>query len=282
LQGLSRAEAAERMGIGEARMRKLMEGAGPGRPGVAGKVGALLETIEAGDWCEQQSSLMRAYAFGVLAPDGERHTLAAAHCRECPACRAHVASLRGLASVLPLPLLPTLAGAGGASRTGRAVARGRGVAGTRAAGTGGRTTAATGTSSAPGGGWAAVPGSLTAKLAATAVVLVAGGYAAFGGHAHASPAARRAHGAPSALAPAPLVSALANAPFAGTPRARAGHAVRKPTSRATGRHHALAGGGAPASVEAAAREFGPERAGAAPAQTTTPPASAPAGEFGIE
>ncbi len=33
-----------RMGISEARMRKLMEGAGPGRPGVAGKVGELLDT----------------------------------------------------------------------------------------------------------------------------------------------------------------------------------------------------------------------------------------------
>ncbi len=79
-------------------MRKLMEGAGPGRPGVAGKVGELLETIRAGGWCEQQSSLMRAYAFGMLDPGGERHALAVAHCRECPACRAHVASLRGLAA----------------------------------------------------------------------------------------------------------------------------------------------------------------------------------------
>ena len=113
LQGLSRAEAAERMGISEARMRKLMEGAGSGRPGVARKVGDLLDTIKAGGWCEQQSSLMRAFAFGVLDPQGERHALAVAHCRECPACRAHVASLRGLASVLPLPLLPGLALGGG-------------------------------------------------------------------------------------------------------------------------------------------------------------------------
>ncbi|MGA9314025.1 MAG: sigma-70 family RNA polymerase sigma factor, partial [Solirubrobacteraceae bacterium] len=73
LQGLSRAEAAERMGLSEARMRKLIEGAGPGRPGIAGKVGALLETIKAGGWCEQQSSLIRAYAFGILEPGGERH-----------------------------------------------------------------------------------------------------------------------------------------------------------------------------------------------------------------
>ena len=42
----------------------------------------------------------------LLDPEGERHKLAVAHCNECPACRAHVATLRGLASVLPLPLLP--------------------------------------------------------------------------------------------------------------------------------------------------------------------------------
>ena len=33
LQGLSRAQAAARMGVSDARMRKLMEGHGPGRPG---------------------------------------------------------------------------------------------------------------------------------------------------------------------------------------------------------------------------------------------------------
>ena len=119
LQGLSRAEAAERMGISEARMRKLMEGTGAGRPGVAGKVGELLDTIKAEGWCEQQSSLMKAYAFGILDPAGERHALAVAHCRECPACRAYVASLRGLASVLPLPLLPRLAATGGTGAVGR-------------------------------------------------------------------------------------------------------------------------------------------------------------------
>jgi RNA polymerase sigma factor (sigma-70 family) len=104
LQGLSRAQAAQRMGIGTARMRKLMDGSA-GRAGVAAKVEALLETIGAGRWCERQGSLMRAYAFGILDPDGERHALARAHLRQCPACRAFVLSLRGLATVLPpLPL----------------------------------------------------------------------------------------------------------------------------------------------------------------------------------
>ena len=104
LQGLSRSHAARRMGMSEVRMRKLMDGS-PGKPGVAAKVSALVGTIEEGRWCEQQGSLMRAYAFGILDPQGERHALALAHLRECSACRAFVLSLRGLAAVLP-PLLP--------------------------------------------------------------------------------------------------------------------------------------------------------------------------------
>jgi DNA-directed RNA polymerase specialized sigma24 family protein len=79
LQGLSRAEAAARMGLSERRMRKLMEGRASGRPGVAGKVGALVATIQGGGWCEQQGSLMRALAFGVLDPGGERYLLAVMH-----------------------------------------------------------------------------------------------------------------------------------------------------------------------------------------------------------
>ena len=100
LQGLSRSAAAARMGVSKARMRKLMEGTGPGRPGVAGKVGALVETIRRGGWCEEQGSLMRGLAYGILDPDGERYRLATIHSSECPACRAYVVSLRGLAAVL--------------------------------------------------------------------------------------------------------------------------------------------------------------------------------------
>ena len=135
LQGLSRAEAAARMGISEARMRKLMEGSRAGSPGVAGKVGELLDTIRAGSYCAEQSSLMRGFAFGILDPGGERYALAVAHQRECPACRAHVLSLRGLASVLPPLPLPLALGAGvaaGAGRHGRRRRRGCGRAGTGA------------------------------------------------------------------------------------------------------------------------------------------------------
>ncbi|HEV7936609.1 MAG TPA: sigma-70 family RNA polymerase sigma factor [Solirubrobacteraceae bacterium] len=263
LQGLSRAEAAARMGISEARMGKLMEGSGSGRLGVAGKVGELLETIKAGGWCEQQSSLMRAYAFGILDPDGERHALAMAHCRECPACRAHVASLRGLASVLPLPLLPRLAAAGGSAATA--------AAGTRVAFGG-----------AANGGWSGVAGSLTAKLAVTAIVVVGAGYAVLGGHAHAS---QTGHAARLAQAPSPASSATAvlpQAPFALSPVRTRGARTRPRQSPAKRRHQRSARIHGKADVEAAAREFGPERIGPAPAPPAAPTTSSQAGEFGFE
>jgi RNA polymerase sigma factor (sigma-70 family) len=154
LQGLSRAEAASRMGISEQRMRKLMEGPGPGRPGVAGKVGELVETIRGGGWCEEQGSLMRGLAFGILDPAGERYRLAMAHKSECSACRAYVLSLRGLAAVLPVPFLPGVLGAGtlaGIAGVGSGVGAGSG-AGAGAAGAGAATGGAAGTGAGAGAG----------------------------------------------------------------------------------------------------------------------------------
>ncbi len=186
LQGLTRAQAARQMGISEARMTKLMEGRGPGSQGVAGKVGELLEAIRGGQWCEQQGSLMRGFAFGILDPRGERYRLARLHQRECPACRAYVLSLRGLAAVLPpLPLpwglgfggphtapapparaLPTHAGAG--AKTGAGTGAGAlttsGAAGAGAAGAGG----------VAGGGWL-LGGSVGVKLAVSCVLALSVG-----------------------------------------------------------------------------------------------------------
>jgi RNA polymerase sigma factor (sigma-70 family) len=275
LQGLSRAEAAERMGISEARMRKLMEGTNAGRPGVAGKMGDLLDTIKAGGWCEQQSSLMKAYAFGILDTEGERHALAVAHCRECPACRAHVASLRGLASVLPLPLLPRLTLAGGS-----VTAAGAGRSGGSAA-----------------GGWSGLSGSLTAKLAVTAVVMLGSGYAVLSSRAHSS----RAHGSPAGpsppLAPSPApapvaLGGLSHALFA-LPHARARARVGQPMRRHTAprRRPVSSARGATPTIGAPASEFGPERASAvgsvspsAPrvASLPAPSAGSATGEFGLE
>jgi RNA polymerase sigma factor (sigma-70 family) len=158
LQGLSRAEAAVQMGISETRMRKLMEGNGAGQPGVAGKMGELLTIIRTNGWCEERASLMRAYAFGILDPEGERYKLAIVHQRECPACRAYVASLRGLAAILPPLLLRggLTAGVAGA---------GAGVGGGALSGAG------AGGVSGASGGWLLAGGSLGAKFASCLAVL---------------------------------------------------------------------------------------------------------------
>jgi DNA-directed RNA polymerase specialized sigma24 family protein len=253
LQGLSRAEAATQLGISEARMRKLMEGTGPGRPGVAGKVGELLDTVKGGGWCEQQSSLMRAYAFGILDPDGERHALAVAHCRECPACRAHVASLRGLASVLPpLPLFSRLVRSGGAGTT------------------------ASGSNAATSTG---IASSLTAKLAVTALVVFGTGYAVLGSRAHGSPASRR----PAAVSRPVVSTARSRGSFSRRiPTTTARHA-RRAASHPHARHTHSSREMHPAG-EAAAREFGPERVaspGTSPVPASRPARSAP-NEFGFE
>lgn len=290
LHGFSRAEAAERMGISAARMGKLMEGAGPGRPGVAGKVGDLLDTIREGGWCEQQSSLMRAFAFGILDPEGERHALAVAHCRECPACRAHVASLRGLAAVLPLPLLSPLALAGGTgAAAGRSAAgTGNGLAGGSASSTplasrwvrvGGRA----------GRGWSGVPGSLAAKLAVSGLAVLGGGYALLGSRVGASPGGA-VHGSPLA-SPVVGVEARGRALFSAPPtRARGARLSGQPRTRRATASHARSAPGAHSNAEAPPREFAPERvpreaANARSVVTPAPsrnPSSRTAGEFGIE
>jgi hypothetical protein len=126
------------MGVSEARMRKLMEGGGAGSPGVAGKVGGLVRAISAGQWCEQQGSLMRGLAYGILDPEGERYQLALIHRDECSACRAYVLSLRGLAALLPpvpalMQWLRASAGGGGVAGAGVAAHAGGSSGGVAAA-----------------------------------------------------------------------------------------------------------------------------------------------------
>jgi RNA polymerase sigma factor (sigma-70 family) len=161
LHGYSRGEAARLMGLSDTRMRKLMEG-NKGRAGVSAKVGALAQTITRGAFCEQQVSLMRALAFGMLDPAGERYTLAVRHRRDCPACRRYVAQLRGAAVVLP-PVL-TLPGSGAGGLLG-----GAGLAHHLAAGPACASLPSIGASAATGGGagggWAMGAG-LGVKLAA--------------------------------------------------------------------------------------------------------------------
>jgi RNA polymerase sigma factor (sigma-70 family) len=205
LQGLSRAEAAERMGVSEARMRKLMEGRGPGRPGVAGKVGALVASIRDGDWCDEQGSLMRALAYGILDPVGERYQLALAHQSQCPACRAYVVSLRGLAAALPPVLLPWGIAAAALARA----AEGMHASGAAAAGSGagGATAAGSGAGGAAGGGSGAASGS--AGSGAVAGGTAAGGPLAASGAAGAAGASGAAGGGWLIGAGGPLGAKLA-------------------------------------------------------------------------
>src|SRR3712207_6769548 len=104
LHDYTRPEAARLMGVEPKRMDKIMDG-------VSKKVGDLVRAIAAGRWCHERGSLMRAYAFGVLAEDGERRRLAGDHLAGCPGCRAYVRSLRGLSAALPPVALPVGGGA---------------------------------------------------------------------------------------------------------------------------------------------------------------------------
>jgi RNA polymerase sigma factor (sigma-70 family) len=209
LQGLSRVEAAAHMGVSDSRMRKLMEGAGKGLRGVAAKVGALVQAIAGGEWCEEQGSLMRGLAFGILDPQGERYRLALSHRDACPACRAYVLSLRGLAAVLPpVPVLlhqilaGGAAGAGGAASAGAltgSASAGAGVGGSAGAtsaplGAGALSASGAAGASAAGGGWW-LAGGVGAKLAAGCLLAfgVGAGCVALEGHGHVATETAHAH-----------------------------------------------------------------------------------------
>lgn len=103
LQGLSRAEAARRLGISERRLRRVLEGK-DGKGGATRKLGEVVALVAADRFCESHRSLMRAFAFGLLDPAGNRYQVAVSHQRSCPACSAYVRALRGLAAFLPPPL----------------------------------------------------------------------------------------------------------------------------------------------------------------------------------
>ncbi len=282
LQGLSRSDAAARMGVSETRMRKLMEGRGPGRPGVAAKVGALLGTISDGDWCEEQASLMRALAFGILDPDGNRYRLALMHHSQCPACRAYVVSLRGLAAALPPALLPSGIAAAALARAAEGLHAGAKAAG---GGTGAATgvggvaatsgaAGAVGASGAAGGSWLFGAGPLGAKLAIGCVLAlgVGAGCAVLQGGLPAHESSHRPRD----------VSRVRVAIGANTPGLDAG-SLNAPTT-AVGQQQASGGrsgvGRSPTLTARAraSREFGPERAlatGAAPSTGSAPASALP-------
>ena len=156
----SRRDASDMMGIDIKRLDKIMVAANK-------KLGGLLEAINRGDWCQEQRSLIKAYALGLHEEGGERHELAVAHVMECQACAAYVRSLRGLAVVVPAPaLLASAVGTGGGILGGLS-----GLFG----GSGGATVGGAG--AAAGGGGATLLGGIGAKTVALCVsaVCAAGG-----------------------------------------------------------------------------------------------------------
>ena len=287
LHGLSRAEAAAQMGISESRMRKLMEGGGSARPGVCAKLGALVETIAAGRWCEEQGSLMRGFAYGILDPGGERYRLARTHHTACPSCRAYVLSLRGLAAVLPpVPAMLHLAlgagaaaGAGAGAGSGAASGAGAGATVPAGSGAGGAALSASGAggavgAGAAGGGWWLAGGPLGAKLAVGCLLALGvgagcvalegrpqnGRAATHGQHARAS--AKRRGGSASEGAVRQRVALSAVTPAAAAAAQAPPQGARQLT--------------AVTNSARAAREFGPEQVGRSGAASVQAAAQAPA------
>ena len=169
IQGSTRPQAAEVLGVSPRRMEKLMDG-------VSAKIGVLLEDIRQGGWCESRSSLMKAYAFGVLDPGGERWELASAHLSECPGCRRYVRGLRGIAAVAPPIGIPIAAfaalGAGGTAAGAAAAGSGAGAGSAATAGATAQTASTAGVGSTATAAAGAGGGLGATAIAATAAVVV--------------------------------------------------------------------------------------------------------------
>jgi len=276
LQGLPRAQAAAQMGVSEAAMRRLMDGRG-GRSGVARKFGSLVGTIDSGEWCAEQGSLMRGLAFGILDPRGERYRLALSHQRECPACRSYVRSLRGLAAALPpVPMLMrwTLV-----AKSGAAAGAGAGGVGAAATGAGAGSSSAgavgaASTTGAAGGGWLIASGGPAATKLAIGCLLALGVGA---GCVKLSQEGARAPHATRARSHSAHASVRAHTAVVAAPRPSSERHAAAPIPPGARPQHLDASARAP-------REFGPEiggvqsSAGRSPAQAK--PRASAAAAFG--
>ena len=142
-----------------------------------------------GGWCAEQASLMRALAYGILDPRGERYQHALSHQRECSACRAYVLSLRGLSAVLPpLPVFLRWSLLGGA---GTGAGSAAGAAAVSATGQAGGAVGAASATGAAGGGWLIAGGAPVATKLAVGCLLALGvgaGCVTFAGGSGGQPA----------------------------------------------------------------------------------------------
>jgi DNA-directed RNA polymerase specialized sigma24 family protein len=297
IHGYTRAEAAALLGLSAPRMNKLMDR-------VTAKIAGVVAAIDArGCGGPEWTRLLRAHAFGQLAPDARDHPRVLAHLDACASCRRYVLCLRGLAAVAPPSLLPLPRGGGGRLHRflGRLRAHGRGALGRVhgggvGGGVGGAGGSAGGGSSGgvggAGGGGSGLLGTLGGgTLAKGAAVVVAVGAIAAGGvvagrsggvaaHSRAATAAARVRArdlvaiTPSPGAPVPGLDPpnwLSRGPHDGGPRSlRLRHRRPGPGRAALARARASVRGGARASGAAAAGAAGAARGGAV------------GGEFGFE
>lgn len=133
LHGYSRPEAAQAIGVEPKRMEKIMDGA-------SSQISAVIGRVKSGTHCQEMDSVVRAFAVGILEPEGDRYKLAESHLDFCGACRRHVLIARGLAAAAPpFPALIAAvaatgaagtAGGSGASSSGHVVGGGPAKAGT--------------------------------------------------------------------------------------------------------------------------------------------------------
>ncbi|MDO8208997.1 sigma-70 family RNA polymerase sigma factor [Conexibacter sp. CPCC 206217] len=114
IHGYSRIETARMLGVPTRRADKIFDS-------ITSKTAGLLRAIEDGTWCDEQRSLMTAYAAGILDPDGERHAIAVQHLGECAGCTAFVRSLRVAYVVVPAPALLGVGGVLGGGALGAAL-----------------------------------------------------------------------------------------------------------------------------------------------------------------
>ncbi|WP_210490952.1 sigma-70 family RNA polymerase sigma factor [Patulibacter sp. SYSU D01012] len=262
LHGLTRREAAAALGVSPPRMEKIMDG-------VSRTLAGLVGQVTAGRWCEEQRSLVTAYALDVLDPEGERMPLALAHLRGCPGCRALVRQLRGLSALVPPVGLPWLATALGLGAGGTAAATSASAGGSRAARSGGR--AAQRSTRLVAGG--AVAGVVAAAVAVAALQ---------SGRSPATDAGPATASASVGAVASAAVQAAADAGERAAAQARAdARAARRTAARRAARERARAARAREraASAAAVAAEAAATVAAATPA-AAVPPAGQPASATG--
>jgi DNA-directed RNA polymerase specialized sigma24 family protein len=89
--GFTRPQVADMLGETYKRMERILDDA-------RAKLRPLARSIERGEWCARYSSRLRALTLGMLDERGARYASTVAHLDRCPACRAELRGLRGVAA----------------------------------------------------------------------------------------------------------------------------------------------------------------------------------------